>query len=147
MQDAWDFVTEDGARLRDVVERVSEDATPFPAWISEKLELHEVAKNHAVRDSRLNQTFAYQIISGSRHASRDKLVQLAFGMRLDVHEACELLERGGVNPLSPACRRDVVIAYCLHRGYDISTCDDYLWGLHEETVLPGGAARHDLAGG
>lgn len=40
MQDAWGFVTEDGARLRDVVKQVSEDSTPFPAWISEKLELH-----------------------------------------------------------------------------------------------------------
>ena len=71
-------------------------------------------KNVVVRRSRLNQTFAYQIMAGMRHPSRDKLVQLCFGMRLDEEKASELLERGDCAALRPFVRRDVIIAFCLN---------------------------------
>ena len=91
-------------------------------------------KNLVVRRSRLNQTFAYQIMAGMRHPSRDKLIQLCFGMRLNQDEANELLERGGMSALRPYNERDVIIGFCLDRYLEVSVCDDLLWGLQKQTV-------------
>jgi hypothetical protein len=55
-------------------------------------------------------------------------------MRLDETDSCEMLERGGMSALRVYNRRDAVIAYCLNRGLEVSTCDDLLWGMGEKTL-------------
>jgi hypothetical protein len=134
MDNRWQFLQEDAGTLRDILEAANLDERTFSDWFGDQLEERGMKKNIVVRRSRLNQTFAYQIMAGMRQASRDKLIQLCFGMRLDETEASELLERGGSSALRPHDRRDVVIAFCLNRHLDISVCDDLLWGLGEATL-------------
>lgn len=133
MSDRWQVVQQGGRTLQDVLASAALDERSFSTWISEELAKRGLKKNLVVRRSRLNQTFAYQIMAGMRHPSRDKLVQLCFGMRLNEEEASELLERGGVAALRPYDRRDVIVAFCLNRGLEISACDDLLWSLGETT--------------
>lgn len=130
----WDTVRDGGHTLDEVLAAAELDDRSFSQWVGDELAAQGLKKNMVVRRSRLNQTFAYQIMAGMRHPSRDKLVQLCFGMRMDESCACELLERGGCAPLRPYVRRDVIIAFCLNRGMEISACDDLLWGLGEETL-------------
>lgn len=133
MSDRWQVVQQGGRTLQDVLASAALDERSFSTWISEELAKRGLKKNLVVRRSRLNQTFAYQIMAGMRHPSRDKLVQLCFGMRLNEEEASELLERGGVAALRPYDRRDVIVAFCLNRRLEISACDDLLWSLGETT--------------
>ena len=133
MSDRWQVVQQGGMTLQEVLASAALDERPFSAWISEELAKRGLKKNLVVRRSRLNQTFAYQIMAGMRRPSRDKLVQLCFGMRLNEEEASELLERGGVAALRPYDRRDVIVAFCLNRGLEIPACDDLLWSLGEPT--------------
>ena len=133
MDDTWHAVQQGGKTLQEVLASSELDGRNFSEWISDELAARGLKKNLVVRRSRLNQTFAYQIMAGMRNPSRDKLVQLCFGMKLNETEACELLERGGVAPLRPHNRRDVVVAFCLNRGLEISACDDLLWSLGETT--------------
>ena len=115
------------------------DETPFAEWLADALAKSGRPRNEVIRDSRLNQTFAYQIMAGTRRASRDKLIQLAFGLRLGLDAASELLMRGGVNPLSCTNRRDVVMAWCLEHRLSVAECDDLLWAAGEQTLLPAGS--------
>ena len=131
----WDLIKDRKTSLREVLGCVDGDMLPAGPWAADLIAERGLVRSDVIRRSRLNQTFAYQILSGARHASRDKLVQLAFGMGLGIDECCELLERGGVNALSPRVRRDVVIAYCLDRGLDVAICDDILWDLRERTLV------------
>ncbi len=133
MSDRWQIVQRAGDTLQDVLASAELDDRSFSEWITDELARRGMKKNIVVRRSRLNQTFAYQIMAGMRHPSRDKLIQLAFGMRLNETEACELLERGGSAALLPHNRRDVIVAFCLNHGMEISACDDLLWNLGEET--------------
>lgn len=134
MGNEWQIVQHNGDTLEDVLAAAPLDERPFSAWVSEQLAQRGLKKNLVVKRSRLNQTFAYQIMAGMRHPSRDKLVQLCFGLGMNELEACELLERGGASPLRTYNRRDVIIAFCLNRHLDISVCDDLLWGLGESTL-------------
>jgi hypothetical protein len=134
----WDFLKE-AETLSDALACVSEDGRSLSAWISDYAAGHDIERRDAIRKSLLNQTFAYQIFAGTRRPSRDKLIQLAFGLGMAPHEACDLLERGGVNALLVTCRRDVIIAFCLEKGMDIGACDDMLWAEGERTLMPSGA--------
>ena len=131
----WDFIKAGACSLGDALARAGNDVRPAGVWAAGLIAARGLGRSEVIRRSRLNQTFAYQILSDARHASRDKLIQLAFGMALGIDECCELLERGGVNALSTCSRRDVVIAYCLDRGLDVATCDDILWDLGERTLV------------
>lgn len=114
---------------------VEADERTLKAWLGDALASRGLDRSVVIRRSRLNQTFAYQIFAGARRPSRDKLIQLAFGIGLGVDETSELLERGGVSALRHSCRRDVVVAFCLERGLDVDTCDDMLWDHHEQTLV------------
>lgn len=133
MAGSWHEMLQGDQTLQEVLDSSSFDSRSFSQWVSDELAARNMKKNAVVRRSCLNQTFAYQIMAGMRNPSRDKLVQLCFGMKLNETEACELLERGGVAPLRPYNRRDVVVAFCLNRGLEISACDDLLWSLGETT--------------
>lgn len=120
----WDFLKE-VETVNDALACVSEDARTLSAWISDYAASHDVERRQAIKKSLLNQTFAYQIFAGTRRPTRDKLIQLAFGLSMAPHEASGLLEHGGVNALLPTCRRDVIIAFCLRRAWisvHVTTC-------------------------
>lgn len=136
MESAWDFIRHSDVELKEILSEASFDNTRYAEWISERLKERGVKKSQVVRKSRLNQTFAYQIMSGMRRPSRDKLVQLAFGMGLDAECASDMMERGGVNRLLPYVRRDAIIAYCLEQGMDVMACDKLLWRLREKGLFP-----------
>ena len=103
-------------------------------WLTQKLVEKQVTRSAAIRSARLNPTFGYQIFTGKRHGSRDKLLRLAFGMGLTLLEASRLLELGGHNRLDPSCRRDVIIAWELNCGSTVDACDDALWGHDLQTL-------------
>ena len=111
------------------------DERSLSTWLLDLVRAKGIDRMSVIRRARLNQTFGYQIFAGDRRASRDKLIQLAFGLELGVEGACELLERGGTNALLPTCRRDVVIAFCLAHGLDVGACDDALWDAGEQTLM------------
>ncbi|MGI6230596.1 MAG: hypothetical protein ACOYJL_06765 [Tractidigestivibacter sp.] len=133
--DAWKKISH-GTDLDTLLKSSDFDDETFSEWVGMRVEQNGSRRSQVVRDSRLNTTFAYQIIAGERHASRDKLLQLAFGLHLDVADTCDLLERGGSNRLRQDRRRDAIIAYALFHHLDVEACDDLLWKHGEKTILP-----------
>ena len=67
----------------------------------------------------MNEIYAYQIISGARRPSRDKLLCLCIAMRATLEETQDLLIHGGFAPL-----------------YVCSQCDNIIiFAISEETIL------------
>ena len=115
MVDGWQELRQGSKTLQEILSEADIDERSFAAWITDELAKRGLKKNVVVRRSRLNQTFAYQIMAGMRHPSRDKLIQLCFGMRLNEVEASELLERGGASALRPYDRpilRSLPVTIC-----------------------------------
>lgn len=138
VEDSWYAIAHD-ADLDEVLSHAALDERDLSSWAQDRMAADGVPRNDAIHRSRLNQTFAYQILAGTRHASRDKLLQFAFGMQLGIRDASELLERGGACRLRPDCRRDLIVAYALHHGMGVEQCDDLLWEHGELTIMPGKA--------
>lgn len=87
-----------------------------------------------VRKAGLNDTFGYQIFMGQRGASRNKVLQLAFAMRLTLKEADRLLQAAGANQLYCKDRRDAIIIFCLDHGYTLQKTDEELYRFGEDTI-------------
>ncbi len=110
----------------------------LPMTLTELLEHFLISKNlekaDAIRDSSLDRTYSYQIFSGLHKPSRDKLLCLAFGLRLTVPETQQLLKTAQIAPLYPRIMRDVLILEALFQGKNIVCCNDNL-EKHGEAIL------------
>jgi len=115
-------------------EQVPDLPTDLPSYLQELLDEKGLSKADVIRDARLNETFGYQIFSGSRNPSRDKIIQLAFGMNATFTETQRMLKRAGVNELYVKNRRDAIIIFCIDHGFGLNQTNDELFKLNEHTI-------------
>ena len=87
-----------------------------------------------VRMADLNETFGYQIFTGARHPSRNKVLQIAFAMALTLKETNRALTAAGVSVLNCKDRRDAIIIFCIDRGCSLQKVNEELYRFGEETV-------------
>ena len=103
-------------------------------YLQQLLDEKSLVRAEVIRRAGLNDTFGYQIFMGQRGASRNKVLQLAFAMKLTLKEADRLLQAAGVNELYCKNRRDAIIIFCLDRGYDLQKTDEELYRFGEDTI-------------
>ena len=111
----------------------------FPAvsladYLQELLREKGLERSRVVRMADLNETFGYQIFTGARHPSRDKVLQIAFAMALTLKECNRALAAAGANILNPKSRRDAIIIFCIDRGCSLQKVNEELYRFGEETV-------------
>lgn len=119
--------------------RVLADKHRMPArslsgYLQQLLEEKGLERASVVREAGLNETFGYQIFTGSRGASRNKVLQLAFAMGCTLREANRLLQAAGANELYCKNRRDAIIIFCLDHGYGLRKTDEELYRFNEDTI-------------
>jgi DNA-binding phage protein len=103
-------------------------------YLNRLLVTKQLKKSEIIKKSALNATFTYQIFSGERHPSRNKILQLAFGMGLNLQEAQRLLKISGANELYCKNRRDAIIIHCLYNGLSLMDTEDYLFEFKESGI-------------
>ncbi len=85
-----------------------------------------ISKADVVRGSLLDRAYVYQIFSGERRPSRDKLLALAFGLRLTGDETQKLMKLSGNRELYARDQRDAVILYALKNHKTIMDTNELL---------------------
>ena len=76
---------------------------PLCDHLEHLLKEKKLQKSKVVARSGLNRIYGYQILSGKRVPSRDKLIALCFGMMLDIDETDDLLKYAGYNLHRSSC--------------------------------------------
>lgn len=105
-------------------------------YLEEMLKKYSLEKSEVINKSKLNQIYGYQIFSGVKGSpSRDKLLQIVFGMGLELKETQRLLKIAGVNELYPRGKRDSIIIFAINKKLSITECDDLLYDMNEKTIL------------
>lgn len=103
-------------------------------YLQELLCLKGLKRADVVREACLNETFGYQVFVGQRGASRNKVLQIAFAMNLNLKETDRLLQSAGVNALYCKQKRDAIILFCLNKGYSLRRVNEELYRFGEETI-------------
>lgn len=129
--------------LKDLLEAPSIDSFidkhEFPScslsdYLQQMLEKKHLERARVVRMADLNETFGYQIFTGARNPSRNKVLQIAFAMALTLRETNRALSASGASTLTCKNRRDAIIIFCIDHGCSLQKVNEELYRLGEETI-------------
>lgn len=96
---------------------------PICDYLTAIIDEKNLSKAEVIRNSYIQTNYAYQIFSGLKVPSRDKLISLCFGLSLSIDEAQTLLKYAGYAQLYPRVKRDSVIISALENGKSVIDCN------------------------
>ena len=105
-------------------------------YLSQQLYQKDIRVADVIRDSGLTKSYVHQIFNGEKKPSRDKLIAIAFGLRLNAEETQRMLKLGGCSELYPRTEWDALILFAILHGKNISDTDDDLYERGFDTLLP-----------
>ena len=103
-------------------------------YLENLLSKKSLSKSECIKQSGLDRTYCYQIFSGIKTPSRDKLLALSFGMKLTTDEVQQLLKHTGYSPLYPRDKRDSILLFAFNRRLSIEDANALLFEM-EFTLL------------
>lgn len=106
----------------------------LPEYLKLVLEQKGISRADVVRGSQLDRAYVYQIFSGEKTPSRDKLIALAFGLGLTDEETQKMLKLSGNRELYARDERDAVILFSLQHDRSIFETNEMLYS-HKLPVL------------
>ncbi len=120
--------------LRSFVEEKDLSEDSFADCLNKFLNEKKLERKDIIHTTNLNETHVYQMFSGQRNASRNKVLQIALALKLNLKQVNQLLHSAGVSSLYCKDRRDAIIIYCIENSYDLQKTDDELFRFEEATL-------------
>ena len=112
----------------------------FHEYISGLCSVLGEKQESVIKRSSIERTYGHQLFNGTRKPSRDKAIQLAFGLRLNLEDTQQLLKIAQKSQLYPKIKRDAVIIYCINRKIGIIETQTM---LHELELTAAGRRMTD----
>ena len=106
----------------------------LPSLLQTLMTGKNLTKAEVVRESNMNEIYAYQILSGVRRPSRDKLLCICLAMKASLEETQDVLKRSGFAPLYARNQRDSIIMYGLTHEQTILQLNSNLFDNGEEVL-------------
>lgn len=94
----------------------------------------KISKAALAKKAGISNVYLYQIFSGERNPSRNRILCLCFGLNATLDEAQELLKRSGFAQLYVKEKRDAIIIYALTHAMTLDEVNDQLFLEHAETL-------------
>ena len=107
---------------------------PLSVYLQSLLQQQNLSKAEVIKKSNLDRVYGYQIFNGTRMPTREKLLQVAFGLALDVDATQDLLKISGMAPLYTKKKRDAAILFCLSKRFDFDHAQDFLYQLNLKLI-------------
>lgn len=102
---------------------------PFHEYITSVCKKAGMIPEQAIKHAGIDRTYGHQLFNGTRKPSRDKVIQLAFGMGMDLDETQKLLQIAQKSPLYPKIKRDAAILFCINQHKDLFETQGILQSL------------------
>lgn len=84
-------------------------------------------KSDVIKYSNIDKNYAYQIFNGNKtNPSRNKIIMLAFAMKLNLAETRKLLKIAKLTDLYVRDPRDSVIIFCINNSSSLIQTNEYL---------------------
>ncbi len=78
-----------------------------------------IKKSALIESADIHRTYAYQILNGTKHPSRDNIIKLCIGGQFSIDETNRALTLGGYNKLYAKDQRDSLITFCLNKQFNL----------------------------
>lgn len=106
----------------------------FPELLVNLFNRKNISKAALAKKAGISTVYLYQIFSGERNPSRNRILCLCFGLTANLEETQELLKHGGYAQLYAKNKRDAIIIYGLTHDMDLDNVNDCLFSEQEETL-------------
>ena len=103
---------------------------PLSKYLTQILDSHSLQKSELIRRSGLDRSYVYDILSGKRDPSRDKVLALCFAVPLSADETQKLLKTTGYAPLYVRLERDSIIFFGLQHGLPLAYTNELLYEMN-----------------
>lgn len=103
----------------------------LPSYFERLFKEKGIKKSDVISSSNLSRTYAYQILNGTKKPSRDKIIQLCIGARLNLEETERALTLGNSGKLYAKNSRDSIIIFAINKGIDVVTTNELLYHYSE----------------
>lgn len=108
--------------------------TPLSDILNRIVKEKKIVKSNALKRAEINEIYGYQIFSGKRIPSRDKLIALCIGMELDLEETQSVLKCSGFAQLYPKSKRDSIIISGIEKGQSVFEINGLLYEYKESLL-------------
>lgn len=112
----------------------ADSSLSFPALFQCLLEQKGLSKSEVIKNSFLDRTYAYQILSGARVPGRNKILALGISAQFSLKEIQKLLEYAKAGGLYSRSSRDAIIIYGIEHHMDLLRINELLDENGEELV-------------
>lgn len=92
---------------------------PLSEYLCALLAKKGLKRADVVAKTGLDKAYVYQIFAGKKNPSRDKLITIAFGMRLNEEETQRMLCLSGHRELWPKDERDALFLFSVQHGISL----------------------------
>ena len=96
--------------------------------------LFPVVEGSVIKKADINEIYGYQILSGKRTPSRNKLIRLCIGAEFSLDDTNETLKVAGFSPLFPKIKRDSIIIFGIQNNYPIWQINESLYAHQLESL-------------
>lgn len=98
-----------------------------PTFLNQMMTKYNINKNKVIANSDIERSYCYQILRGTRNASRDNYIKLAFGIGLNLDDTQTLLRISKTSPLYVKLKRDAAIIFCINKNFDLKETQALLY--------------------
>lgn len=103
-------------------------------FLSEYINSKGLIKSHIIKDAEISEIFGFQVLSGTRHPSRNTLLSLCIAMKMSLDEVQNSLKIAGFAPLYPKKKRDSIIILGISNGETVCDINNKLYDNNEDTL-------------
>lgn len=98
----------------------------FPDYFHSLLEEKNISRVDIVKNSGVDRTYVYQILSGKRQAGRDRILALCLAAGLTLEETQRCLKLAGHAPLYVKNRRDAILIFAINTRLNVMQTEELL---------------------
>lgn len=106
----------------------------FADFLMKLFEKKGLSKSALAKRAGISNVYLYQILSGERNPSRNRILCLCFGLSATLEETQELLKHSGYAPLYAKNKRDAIVIFGMTHNMTLDEVDDRLFSEGEETL-------------
>lgn len=103
-------------------------------YLCDIIESKNLSKSDIIKKSDINEIYGYQIFSGKRTPSRNKLLCICIGADFSLEETNETLKFAGFSPLFPKIMRDSIIIFGIQNHHQIWEINESLYNHQLQTL-------------
>lgn len=98
----------------------------FVEYLDKLRDEKKISKAELINNANINRTYGYQILNGTKSASRDKILKICLSGKFTIEETNRLLTLGGYSRLYSKDPRDTVIIFAINKGLSVIDTDLFL---------------------